>query len=85
MTCRRLRIALLVLVLPLIAGACAAPVGAVRVDPHRQPGDGWPLRLPHGGEGYPAIFNVGAVTYCDGTRGVRVRWPEPTHARATPP
>src|SRR2546427_4600809 len=32
MTCRRLRIALLVLALPLIAGACAAPVGAVRVD-----------------------------------------------------
>ena len=32
MTCRRLRIALLVLALPLVAGACAAPVGAVRVD-----------------------------------------------------
>jgi pimeloyl-ACP methyl ester carboxylesterase len=33
MTCRRLTIALLVLALPLIAGACAAPVSAVRVDP----------------------------------------------------
>src|SRR5262245_50643475 len=32
MTCRRLRITLLVLALPLVAGACAAPVGAVRVD-----------------------------------------------------
>ena len=26
----------------------------------RQPGDGWPRQLPHGGGGYPAIFNVEA-------------------------
>jgi pimeloyl-ACP methyl ester carboxylesterase len=33
MTCRRTLFALMTVVLPLIAGACAAPVGAVRVDP----------------------------------------------------
>jgi hypothetical protein len=35
MTCRRWSIALLVLALPLAAGACARPVGAVRVDPQK--------------------------------------------------
>ena len=35
MTCRRTSIALLVFALPLAAGACARPVGAVRVDPQK--------------------------------------------------
>src|SRR5258705_37508 len=35
MTHRRLSIVLLVLALPLAAGACARPVGAVRVDPQK--------------------------------------------------
>ena len=35
MTHRQLSIALLVVALPLVAGACAPPVGAVRVDPQK--------------------------------------------------